>query len=328
MKKRILLLFVLIALCAAGWYAYARYWGNSAQKLTIYGNVDIKTVNISPRVGGRLESLTVDEGDAVKAGQLLGQLDRIPYENSLAEAKANVAEQKAQLALLEAGFRPEEIAQVRSEVKEATVAAQYAETFYSHMQNLVRTNAVSRDDYDKAKTSRDRTKAALQASRDKLTLYKTGSRQQDIDAARARLMQAEAALAKAQLNLDDTRLKSPSDGTILTKVVEPGSMLNPGSPVFTLSLTNSTQVRAYVDEVNLARAVPGAKVHIYIDAKPDAPYTGSIGFVSPTAEFTPKNVQTPEQRTSLVFRLNVIVQDPDAALRQGMPVTIRFPESK
>jgi len=302
--------------------------GNSAQNLIIYGNVDIRTVSISPRVGGRLESLNVEEGDMVSAGQILGRLDRIPYEHSLAEAKANVAAQKAQLALLVEGFRSEEIAQVRSEVEERRVALQYAETNHARKQKLVRTNAVSVDEYDTARTARDQIRAALQASRDKLALFETGSRQQEIDAARARLMQAEAALEKAALNLDDTYLKSPSDGTILSRVMEPGSMLNAGSTVLTLSLTKTVWVRAYVDEVNLARAVPGTKVRVYIDAKPDAPYMGSIGFVSPTAEFTPKTVQTPELRTSLVFRLHVIVQNPDDSLRQGMPVTIRFSENR
>ena len=328
MKKQTLVLVALIGLCLCGWYAYTRYTDKSAQETIIYGNVDIRTVNISLRVGGRLESLNVDEGDAVSAGQILGQLDRIPYQNMLAEAKANLAAQKAQLALLEEGFRPEEIAQARSEAEERRVAAQYAEIFYDRMLNLGPSHAVSQNDVDEAKNSRDKARAALQASLDKLALYESGSRRQDINAARARLMQAEAALAQAELNLADTRLISPSDGVILTRAVEPGTMLNAGSAVFTLSLTRPVWVRAYVDEVNLARAVPGTKVRIYIDAKPGAPYIGVIGFVSPTAEFTPKSVQTPELRTSLVYRLRVIVQDPDDSLRQGMPVTIRFSESR
>lgn len=320
---RILVLLVVVCgiLAAAGIGLYMR---RGPAVLTLYGNVDIRTVSLSLRVGGRLAALQVDEGDAVRAGQALGELDREPYSIAVLQAKADVAAQKAQLSQLEAGYRQEEVAQVRSELREKEVSFAYADTFYKRQQSLLASKAVSADDVDNARSSRNQAAAALQAARDKLAQYETGYRVQEIETGRAKLQQAEAALAKAELDLSDALLKSPSDGTILTRAVEPGTMLAAGSTVLTLSLTRPVWVRAYVDEVNLARAAPGSLVSVYTDARPDKPYAGKVGFVSPTAEFTPKSVQTPELRTDLVYRLRIIITDPDDALRQGMPVTITF----
>ena len=125
-------------------------------------------------------------------------------------------------------------------------------------------------------------------------------------------------------DLQDSTLVAPSDGTLLTRAVEPGTVLNEGGTVFTVSLTRPVWVRAYVDERNLDQAQPGRKVLLYTDGRPDKPYHGQIGFVSPTAEFTPKTVETPDLRTDLVYRLRIVVTDADDALRQGMPVTVQF----
>lgn len=325
-KKKILLLVLTVLLvCAATAWGTGIIGTGRSGVLTIYGNVDIRTVNLSLRVGGRLATLHVDEGDSVTAGQVLGELDREPYAIAVEQARADVSAQKAQLSLLEAGYREEEVAQVRAELRVREVAYDYADKFFQRQQRLWSPRAVSADDLDNARTARNQAAAALQAAKDKMDQYETGYRSQDIETGRAKLAQADAALAKAELDLADTQLTSPSDGTVLTRAVEPGTMLGAGSTVLTLSLIRPVWVRAYVDEVNLARAVPGRELAVYIDARPDKPYAGRVGFVSPTAEFTPKSVQTPELRTDLVYRLRIIVTDPDDTLRQGMPVTVVFP---
>ena len=319
-----LILFLLAAVIL--WVFWPRLFGrehNDARN--IYGNVDIRTVNLSLRVGGRLASLAVEEGDGISAGQVLGQLDARPYENALAQAEADVEMQKAQLSLLEAGFRDEEIAQVRSEVQAQRLALDYAEKFYQRQQALLPDRAVSANDVDNARTARDSARSSLQAALEKLRMYEAGNRVQQIDAARAALMQAEAALEQSRLNLSDTVLVSPADGVVLTRAVEPGTMLAPGSAVYVLSLTRPVWARAYVSGAGLHLAVPGAKVDVYIDGRPDKPYRGTIGFVSPSAEFTPKQVQTPDLRPDLVYRLRILIDDPDDALRQGMPITARLP---
>ena len=327
MKKRLIAIgaVILVAAAAAGGYAWYRgHQVTAPTELTLYGNVDIRSVNLSFRVGGRLASLAVDEGDAITAGQVLGELDHAPYENALMQAKANVAAVRAQYDLMLAGYREEEIAQTAAAVKQAQAAYDYAQNFYNRQVGLWKSRTISANDLENARSSRDQALASLKSAQDKLAQYRSGNRMQDIEQAKATLEQAQAELAQAELNLHDTTLTSPSDGTILTRAVEPGSMLNEGGTVLTLSLTRPVWIRAYVDERNLSQAQPGREILLYTDGRPDKPYHGKIGFVSPTAEFTPKTVETPDLRTDLVYRLRIVVTDADDALRQGMPVTIKF----
>lgn len=324
MKKPVALILavaVLVALIGGGAWWYQSLQNNG---LTLYGNVDIRTVNMSFRVGGRLQSLSVDEGDAIKQGQTLGQLDKAPYENALMQAKANVATAQAQYDLMMAGYRAEEIAQAAAAVKQAQAAYDYAQSYLQRQQGLWNSRLLSANDLANARSSRDQALASLKAAQDKLSQYRAGNRPQEIAQAKASLEQAQAQLAQSTLDLQDTVLTAPSDGTLLTRAVEPGSMLTAGSTVLTLSLTHPVWVRAYVDEKNLNQAQPGREILLYTDGRPDKPYHGKIGFVSPTAEFTPKTVETPDLRTDLVYRLRIIVTDADDSLRQGMPVTLKF----
>ncbi len=316
----IVVLLLLAAALYAGWTHYAR----RDTPITLYGNVDIRTVNLAFRVGGRLATLHVDEGDSVKAGQTIAELDTAPHNNALRQADANVASAAAQLALLQEGYRREEVAQVRSQVDQAQAAYDYADSFYQRQQGMWRKGAVAQNTLEDARSARQQALATLQAAKEKLSQFESGNRPQEIAAAQAALVQAQAAQAQASLDLSDTTLTSPSDGVILTRAVEAGSMLSAGSTVFTLSLTRPVWIRAYIDEPQLGQARPGREVLIYTDSRPDHPYHGTVGFVSPSAEFTPKSVETQALRTDLVYRLRIIVNDPDDLLRQGMPVTLRF----
>lgn len=324
MKKPVAIILAVAIIVAA--IGGGTWWYQSLQNngLTLYGNVDIRTVNMSFRVGGRLQSLNVDEGDAIKQGQTLGQLDKAPYENALMQAKANVATAQEQYDLMMAGYRAEEIAQAAAAVKQAQAAYDYAQSFLQRQQGLWNSRLLSANDLANARSSRDQALASLKSAQDKLSQYRAGNRPQEIAQAKANLEQAQAQLAQSTLDLQDTVLTAPSDGTLLTRAVEPGSMLSAGSTVLTLSLTHPVWVRAYVDEKNLNQAQPGREILLYTDGRPDKPYHGKIGFVSPTAEFTPKTVETPDLRTDLVYRLRIIVTDADDSLRQGMPVTLKF----
>ncbi|WP_312671803.1 secretion protein HlyD [Pseudescherichia sp.] len=324
MKKPVVALLAVVIVLAAAVGGWLWYQSQQDRGLTLYGNVDIRTVNMSFRVGGRLASLNVDEGDAIKAGQVLGTLDKAPYENALMQAKASVAVAQAQYDLMQAGYRDEEIAQTEAAVRQAKAAYDYAQNFYTRQQGLWKSRTISANDLENARSSRDQARATLKSAEDKLSQYRTGNRPQDIAQAKASLEQAQAQLAQAELDLHDTTLVAPADGTLMTRALEPGSMLNAGSTVLTLSLTRPVWVRAYIDEPNLGRAKPGSELLLYTDGRPDRPYRGKVGFVSPTAEFTPKTVETPDLRTDLVYRLRIIVTDADDALRQGMPVTVRF----
>ena len=178
---------------------------------------------------------------------------------------------------------------------------------------------------DNARGARDQARARLEIAKQELELARKGPRQEVIEAARAELKMLEAELALARERLQDTEVYAPAKGTILTRVHERGAIVTPGEPVYTLSLTDPGWVRAYVSEPDLGRIAPGMSAKVFTDARPGQPYEGQIGFISPTAEFTPKTVQTPELRTSLVYRLRVVVRNHDGMLRQGMPVTVEIP---
>lgn len=320
-KVSVFIILMIIIGIFSGIYYYEE---NKDPELVLYGNVDIRTVNLSFRVAGKLDALHVDEGAHIEKGQLLGQLDDAPYINALNKAYGERDSAIASLALMQAGYRTEEIAQAQSDVTLKQAAWQYADNFYKRQQDLANRKVISANDLDSARNNRNQAAAALKAAQDKLNQYQNGYRKEDIASAQGLVMQAKAGVAQAELNLQDTQLISPSAGTVLTRAVEPGTILPAGSTVFTLSLTNPVWVRAYISEAHLGEAIPNREIYLYTDNRKDKPYHGTIGFVSPTAEFTPKSVETPELRTSLVYRIRVVVTDADDALRQGMPVTLKF----
>ena len=149
-----------------------------------------------------------------------------------------------------------------------------------------------------------------------------GAAEAGVGASEAAVLQADAAVKTAEIRLADTELKSPSDGIVITRALEPGSIIQAGPTVMTLSLEKPVWVRAYVHEPQLGKFPPGTRVTLRTDGNPDHVFHGTVGFVSPRAEFTPKSVETEELRTSLVYRLRIVVEDSDGSLRQGMPVTV------
>ncbi len=168
--------------------------------------------------------------------------------------------------------------------------------------------------------------ARRNSAREALTLIEEGSRSEDIAAARAELAAAQAALASARTALADTELRAPSEGIVLSRVREAGAIVSPSDIVYAIALSEPMWIRSYVSEPNLGRLAPGMRVEIVTDGAPDKPYSGTVGFISPVAEFTPKTVETPELRTHLVYRFRVVVDKGSDGLRQGMPVTIRLPQ--
>jgi len=311
-------------LVAAGVIAYIVLAQQRDGGLTLYGNVDIREVNLGFRVAGRLASLAVDEGDAVHAGQVLGQLDVEPIERELHEAEGQLASLSARHALLRAGYRPEDVAQARATLVERRAALVNAELELARQTELRGTGATSQRIYEDALAARDEARARASAAEQSLKELATGYRKEEVAEGGANMQRAAATVAQSQLHLEDTTLKAPADGVIMTRAVEPGAILASGATVFTLSLTRPVWVRAYVSEPDLGRAAPGTAVELYTDSRPGKAYHGQIGYVSPTAEFTPKNVETADLRTLLVYRLRIVVADPDSELRQGMPVTVKL----
>jgi HlyD family secretion protein len=324
MKKRIPIIILLLALAGVGgWWLLTRARADAHAPLQMHGNVDIREVNLGFRVSGRVVEVCRDEGDAVKAGEILARLDDEPYRREVEETRGHVASLRARLQLMEAGNRPQEIAQARAVLREREVTATNAVIKYRRSEELSATRAISAQERDDAEARYREAEASANSSREQLNLVEAGFRAEDIAQAKAELARGEAMLASAELRVQDSVMKAPADGVVLTRAQEPGAVLQPGATVLTLSLLRPVWVRAYVSEPDLGRIHPGMKVETYTDSRPGQPYHGQIGYISPRAEFTPKNVETAELRTSLVYRLRVVVDDPDEGLRQGMPVTVK-----
>ncbi len=321
---RILLIVLGVAGIGGGgvwaWRTYEQ--ANTDGPLRLYGNVDIRQVDLAFNAEGKIADIPVEEGDRVGEGELLARLDSAIYEHAVTAAEARLAESEARLAELEAGSRPEEIDQAEAAVRRYEARVADARATLARRRRLLENDNVSEAAYDEAQRAYEEAKAVLAQQRAELALARQGPRQERIAAARAQRDFNRATLALARERLANTELFAPAGGTILTRIREVGATVGPTSPVLTLAVRDPVRVRTYVDEPNLGRVVPGMAVSLTTDSAPDKVYAGQVGFVSPTAEFTPKTVQTPELRTDLVYRVRVIVQNPDDSLRQGMPVTV------
>lgn len=320
--KKVLLGLVLLVLAATVVWQLRGSFGKDDTSLTLYGNVDIRGVDLGFRVAGRLLEVVPDEGDAVRAGELLARIDPQPYIHELARAGAALAVAEAELKLKEAGSRGEEIEQARAVLEQSRVAVMDATRTYQRLAELVGGGGTSKQNLESAEAALEQAKQQVKVSEAKLKLLEAGFRVEEIAAAAANVAQAKAARATAALHLEDTELKAQAAGIVLTRALEPGAIMQAGTTVYSLSLEQPVWVRAYVPEPQLGQVPPGTKVLLTTDGHPGRPFHGTVGFVSPRAEFTPKSVETPELRTSLVYRLRVVVDDSDGSLRQGMPVTV------
>ena len=320
--RRILPIVIVAALVIAA--IVTRGFGllpKAEEPVTLYGNVDIREVDLGFRVGGRIADIPVEEGAHVKKGDLLAALDQAPIADRAAQAEAQVAQAKAQLLKLQNGNRKQDLDAARARLAAASAAAANADADYARRQPLVDPGAISKALWEQTVSARDRARATLAEARAGLALLEAGTRVEDIAAAKAVVQAAEAARASVGTDTSDTRLVASSDGTVVTRAREPGAIIAPGETVFTLAIDRPLRVRAYIAEGQLSRIAPGMAVTVTADGN-EKTYHGTIGYISPRAEFTPKTVQTADLRTDLVYRLRIVVSDPDGKLRQGQPVTV------
>ena len=271
---------------------------------------------------GRIRTLPVDEGARVSVGQVVAELDPTRYQLELQRLSSEVAAQTQVLARLRQGSRPQEVARARAAAASARASLADAETQLARKQQLRTTNRISVQEVDTARTRVETLQANLRAAEEEVSLVVEGPRTEDIAAAEASLAALEAARDLAAQRLEDTRLLAPASGVIRNRILEPGAMAAPGAPVFTLALTDPLWVRAYINEPDLGLVHEGMRAEVRTDTLPDKAYQGWVGFISSTAEFTPKTVETTELRTKLVYRARIFVCDPQQELRLGMPVTV------
>lgn len=323
--SRITISFILVVIVVIAVYFFWSGKNSDQDKLTLYGNIDQREVELAFLIQERIVRLHVEEGDHVKAGQLMAEVDQKRFELAVAQQEAELEVMRQQLAELEHGSRPEEIRRSRAELDVAEATAHDAELSYQRVKSLVEKKLTSKQDADDARAALDAARANVKAARESLNLVEQGPRQENIAAAQARVIAAEAALAYKQKDLVNTRLYAPENGVVQARILEPGDIAGPQKPVFTLAITDPLWVRAYVSEPNLGKLDAGMQAEVFTDSFPDKVYQGHIGYISTTAEFTPKSVQTTDLRSSLVYQVRILVKDPASELRLGMPVTVVIP---
>jgi HlyD family secretion protein len=293
--------------------------------LVLPGNVDIRQVQLAFYGSERIAAVLVREGDHVKKGQLLASLDKARLEAEVASRDALAQSQREMLRRLEAGSRPEEVRKAHADLQAAEADLRKAELTSARVFKLASEGAATPQDSDDARAALDSARARRDASKEADALVVLGPRAEDIASARSALQADEAQLALARKDLADADLLAPSDGVIENRILEPGDMASPQKPALTLALDDPVWVRAYVAETDLPRVHPGMKASVSTDGFPGKRYEGWVGYVSPTAEFTPKSVETEEVRTKLVYQVRVFVRNPQGELRLGMPAVATLP---
>ena len=323
------IVLTIAALLLAGTGAGLAYWfthpSNPSQQLVLYGNVDLRQVDLAFNGNERITAVLVQEGDVVHKGELVAKLDTSCLEPQVAQARAQVAAQRSVVERLHNGSRPEEIAQARANLASATADAANARRIYEREEFLIEKSAATQQDVDNAKAALDVADAKVEVNRKALDLEIAGPRVEDVAQGEAQLRANEAQLTLVCQQLADANLVAPMDGIIRSRLLEPGDMASPQKPAFSLAIINPKWVRAYVSEPDLGHVHPGMTAYVMVDAFPNRRFAGWVGFISPIAEFTPKTVQTEELRTSLVYEVRIFVKDEAGDLRLGMPATVYLP---
>ena len=312
--KRLAVLGLIAAVVGgAGWFGIERDAGDPAAD-RLYGNVEIREVDLAFNSEGAVTVMSKREGDPVRTGEVIAELDAATYSSAaaLAEAKRDAAAQ--QLAKLLDGNRPEDIDQARATVATARAGLADAEVTFERQAALGVTNATPRQSVDDARRGLRFGADQLALAEAALAEMVTGPRAEDIAIARAQLRQADASVALSQ-----TQVGSDAAARAVRRHCDDArdrawTVVMPTSVVYSIAITSEVWVRAFVPELMLGLAAPDETVRVFTDSRPGKPYTGRIGYVSPTAEFTPKTVETPELRTQLVYRVRIRLVDPDAAI--------------
>jgi HlyD family secretion protein len=287
--------------------------------LNASGTIETTEVNIAPKSPGQLISLRVDEGSIVHPGDTICVIDSTNYVINYRQAQAAEAQAEAQLMLQEHGSRHEDVEQAAAQVEQAKAAKENAETNFGRTKDLFAVNAATKKQFDDAQTQLTSTQAAMQAAQQAFEKLKTGSRAEDIDAARARYEQAKAQSDMALQQLRDCVVTSLVSGTVTHKVANQGEMIGGNSTIVTVSVLDPVKLTIYISDKDLGKVKIGQKAQVMIDTYKDKKFQGSVIYVSPDAEFTPKDVQTQEDREKLVFAVKIEVPNPDGTLKPGMP---------
>lgn len=324
-KKKAVLFLAACLLGLAAYLYHAFCQQDNQEELVLQGNVDVREVSLAFRQSDRILEMLAEEGDRVQKGQVLARLDTQELKLQLQRLNAEIAAQQSTVDKLHNGTRPEEIRQAEGNLRQAQAAAEHAAGVYQRKRDIYTSIAgISQQELDNAYHDMEAKQATMSVAEAALQEAKAGPRQEDIAGAEAGLQVLRNEQLRYIYLLSQYELQAPDDGVIRSRLLEAGDMASPSKPVFKLSLPGKKWVRAYVPETELGRVYEGQQARVYIDSLPGKAIDGQVGYISGTAEFTPKHVQTEELRTSLVYEVRVYVDDADNVLRLGMPATVRI----
>ena len=328
-KTRKIVLFVGAAAIAAGAYFGYQHWRDerAVPPSVAWGTVDARTVDLAFEASGRIATLLKEEGEVVRRGEPLGALDTRALEIDRDRAAAQLEGLDADWRLAVEGYRREDIDAARAKAEAAASSAKLARTTLARTERLFRVNAASVQSLDEARASADASAKNLAAARADLARLEAGPRPEEIRAKRAARDAGEAALRALEHDIEvQSRIVSPVDGVIRSRLLEPGDMASSARRVYEIAVTSPKWVRAYVVETQLGFVREGGRALVRTDTT--EPVEATVGYISPEAEFTPKSVQTQDLRTLLVYEVRLNVNDPDNRLRLGQPVTVDFAPSE
>jgi len=288
------------------------------------GILEAIEVNVASKLQALILELNFEEGDLIKKGSLLAKLDCTDYELQLNQFKANLDLLQAQYELVIKGARIEDIEQTDAILKQAESQYKYAEINYERISNLYEKNVVSKKLLDDAKINLDLADSQLKQAQQAIKKIKRLSRNEEIEMARARVEQAKWSLKLAGERVKDCEIISPIDGVVLKKVFEAGEYVMPGSTIALLTDLKKIRVIVYLPEADVFRIKYGQKVKVKVDAFKDKSFEGKVVYISSKAEFTPKNIQTKDERVKLMFQVKILVDNPEMILKPGLPADVEF----
>jgi HlyD family secretion protein len=318
-KKLIITMLVMLIVISVAVYSVLHLSRQDDGRIRVSGNIEVTSVELSFKIPGRVTERPVDEGELLRTGEVVARLDPADLLHEAASRRAETQAARALLTELETGYRKEEIAQAEAILQRIVAEAERLRIDFGRQQQLFKKEVISARDFDASRAAYESSQANVREAQERLKLLRSGPRKETIDQARARLQSTEAMLALAESRLGYATLVSPVSGLVLSKNIEPGEQVAVGTPVITIGMLEEVWLRAYISETDLGRVLVGQKATITTDTFPGKKYQGTITFISPEAEFTPKSVQTEKERVKLVYRIKITIPNRDGELKPGMP---------
>jgi HlyD family secretion protein len=287
------------------------------------GHIEATEVRLAAKVGGRVLEAPLEEGDSVRAGELVARIDTVDAEHRLAAARATVDAADARLRLLLAGSRVEDLRRAEDHLAQAQAELDAANRDLDRLEGLADRGSATEKARDDARTRREVAERAVAAARAELDKLIAGPRREEIEAARAQRAAAAAKVAEINQQILDATVVTPCDGVITERIAEPGEVHPPGATLAILTDIRNPWLNVWIDEPSLSQVALGDRADVRVDGR-DETFEATVSFISPVAEFTPKNVQTPEERAKLVFRVKLALDNPNGIFKPGMPADAWF----